>query len=373
MKRSRLALTLIVFAALMLCFACGKDRSQYQTLDPLLAASIERAVATGPLLIHPELIQRLGEHHDFVRFALFSEPGDGLPRPVIDYKHALLRPGVDADSLLGCPSGMWTAQDAGEGYVLLTNHYGKNRFRWLASQGSMVTPQSDRLPIPGGTFTAGGSKDLDQLGGLTTYIAMPVELEPFQIGRLETTNGQFAAFLNQLTEARQIDKLYDLNNPAAKIVFEGEQYRVLLGCEDYPVTCVTWHGADAFCRAAGGALPTNVQWELAARGYERRLYPWGDSFERQRTNIYGDEDGYDWLAPADSMPQGASALGTLHQAGNVYEWVAHPDRPPANGPVIGCDLRGGAWDTMDFTSRSDAVDNNRFDAANQHNGFRCAW
>lgn len=304
---------------------------------------------------------------------MFSMHDVHLRMPIIEFKHMIIQPGVEMEALMGCPEGMWTAIDAGGGYVLLTNHFNENKAGWLAPQSRATVEESDRLAVKGGTFTPGGSTNIEDLGGLTTYVSMPAEVEPFKIGRLEVTNAQFAAFLSGLEQRDNISAYYDLNHPAAKIVRYGSQFRALKGCGDYPVTCVTWHGASAFCRSQEGRLPDNVQWELAARGYERNLYPWGNEFSISKCNIYGDRDGYAWLSPAETFAQWAGPFGTLNQAGNAYEWVYNPDNPPADGPVVGCDLRGGAWDTLPFTARSDAVDNNFFTAANQHNGFRCVW
>ncbi|MDP8256743.1 MAG: SUMF1/EgtB/PvdO family nonheme iron enzyme [Candidatus Alcyoniella australis] len=333
-----------------------------------------RSLPLGKVLVAPEWYEPLAaDWPEVERFALFSRPQMRLDRPVIEYRAALIHSrSTESATLLGCPQGMWRMVYDTSGRALLLNSFADDPQAWLGEPGELEIDQRDRILISvGRLFDSGGAKfkQLERYSSVLRRADAPL----YRIGRIEVTNAQYAAFLNSLSDPALVEQYYDLYHPSAKIVLYQSRYLPLRGCEDYPVTAVGWAGADAFCMAAHGKLPSDREWELAARGVSDRPYPWGDDFDPARVNLYEAEDGYNWLAPADSMPRGAGRFGTLHQAGNVFEWI---DRAPSDSPqgkVPAANLRGGGWNTLAQSARSDRQDNNKITAANEHNGLRCCW
>jgi len=158
---------------------------------------------------------------------------------------------------------------------------------------------------------------------------------------------------------------------------------------DHPVVNVTWYDASAYAQWAGAQLPTEAQWEKAARGTDGRRYPWGDLWNEEMCNNFSDTNaigkGYHGLCatPGGSYPACVSPYGAQDMAGNVWEWCQdiydknyYANSPATNptGPEKGefRVLRGGAWGSSSITVRSacrlrESPDNTLHDDG----GFRC--
>ncbi|HQP09372.1 MAG TPA: bifunctional serine/threonine-protein kinase/formylglycine-generating enzyme family protein [Anaerolineaceae bacterium] len=215
--------------------------------------------------------------------------------------------------------------------------------------GSTLVREKDGMKmvyVPAGEFTMGSNDGWDY----EKPVHM-VYLDAFWIDQTEVTNAKYA----QCVADGACDQ------PSSSDPYFGKPY-----FDNYPVTYVNWFDAETYCAWVGGQLPTEAQWEKAARGKEGRTYPWGEEPPDGKLANFADKNtSYDWSdkavndgyaesAPVGSYPAGASPYGVLDMAGNLWEWVTdwydaayYVSSPNINpqGPTSGLSrvLRGGSW------------------------------
>lgn len=220
---------------------------------------------------------------------------------------------------------------------------------WPIGYGGRLGPDGQwLLLVSAGSFTMGND------GGVANERpAHQVSLDDFWIGRCEVTNEQYAAFLNE-TVAPDVGTWLEVSDEDCGVELIGGSYQAKNGLEDYPVVEVSWHGARAYCDHYGYALPTEAQWEYAARGPSGSEYPWGDVWDADRCCNTGNRGPGGKAAPVGSYLDGASWCGALDMAGNVWEWcadwysatyyqVSPGENPPGPDDGVARVYRGGSW------------------------------
>jgi formylglycine-generating enzyme required for sulfatase activity len=223
----------------------------------------------------------------------------------------------------------------------------------------------DMVLIPAGPFTMGQDGSKPKNGP-----AHSVDLPAYEIDRFEVTNEEFDWFVQQTGYVTYAEENSTKNwRDAAD------------GKPNHPVVYVTWDDAVAYCEWAGKRLPTEAEWEKAARGDDGRAYPWGNDFVADNGNFY--EGGIRGTTAVGSFAGGASPYGVEDMAGNVREWVtdfflayegAAADADPFFGESNRVN-RGGGW--FDGEDGEIVTTYNRNagppgTSANDDIGFRCA-
>lgn len=214
--------------------------------------------------------------------------------------------------------------------------------------------RAGRVAVPGGAFVQGSAKGDDDERPVRTR-----SLKAFVMDRTEITRSDYA----RCVSAHRCKPIPD-------------RFRQPVGSDgSLPITGVTWFDARAYCRYASGRLPTEAEWEKAARGREGREYPWGDEAACDRAN-WGNFDGEGPCAEVNPgfpvavgrYASGASPYGILDLAGNVWEWVADRyDEAPERRVV-----RGGSCCSYFVAPR--AANRNAWEPTHRDGdlGFRCA-
>lgn len=235
---------------------------------------------------------------------------------------------------------------------------------------------AEMVYIAAGSFSMGSpGKALDEDAAERPVHA--VSLPAFYIDKYEVTNAQYARFLNALHETKDAAG-HEYLGAEERLSLERVEgrWRAKKGKDNFPVGNVTWYGAAAYARWAGKRLPTEAEWEKAARGNDGRKFPWGNSMDFSRFRL-----GIDRLAPVGSMPAGVSPYGCLNMADNVWEWTSslfqpYPYRaddgredPAAEGRRV---ARGGSWSGEPFIAHAACRFRPEPAFAHYYLGFRCA-
>jgi iron(II)-dependent oxidoreductase len=217
-------------------------------------------------------------------------------------------------------------------------------------------PARPRPAVPARTaLIAGGTYPIGSSAGGDEAPAHRVRLRAFRIDRFEVTNARYARFLNDLGVRPVADAaagevtaaafrpqdagrfvegaegeqrpglLIALDDEHARIGVAGGRFVAAPAYADHPVAETTWRGADRYARWAGGRLPTEAEWEAAARGREGRTFPWGEAAPTAERAVIGRGSGE--TAPVGSVPAGATPEGVHDLAGNVDEWTSTLYRP----------------------------------------------
>ena len=217
--------------------------------------------------------------------------------------------------------------------------------------------------VPAGEFTMGSDEGDDDEQPVHRVV-----LDSFYLDTFEVTNGRFAKFV----AAIQSEPPWGFADQETPVV-DAER----------PVRWVTWLEATGYCLWAGKRLPTEAEWEKAARGPEGRVYPWGNDPPTAAQAVFGLKEGDETVSPVGDHPHGRSPYGAQDLAGNLYEWVsdwyddafyaAAPTRNP-RGPVAGTTKvqRGGSYINQPYRLRSAFRTKGDPTEHDPHVGFRCA-
>jgi formylglycine-generating enzyme required for sulfatase activity len=269
----------------------------------------------------------------------------------------------------------------------------------MASDGTVLS--GEMVFVPAGDFTMGSTTGYsNELPVHTVY------LDAFYIDKYEVTNAQFQSFIDAggyTTQAYWSAAGWSecsWGGWTEPLFWTAGTYHSGTAWPDFPVVGVSWYEAEAYANFAGKRLPTEAEWEKAARGTDQRTYPWGDSIDGSRANFVQSGDPYESSgyttpvgffdgrlhpSPLFQTTNSPSPYGAYDMAGNAWEWVAdwyqsdyYSVSPSSNppGPSTGSSrvLRGGAWNggSMSLARSACRYRYNPPYARNSGIGFRCA-
>jgi formylglycine-generating enzyme required for sulfatase activity len=264
-----------------------------------------------------------------------------------------------------------------------------SRIRWIfflslvtlavAQKEEVIEHRSGMVYIPAGEFLMGGPGETDEIPVHRVYV------DAFYMDETEVTAGQFAEFLNEMGNRVEGGVPWvNIEDLHSKISLLDGRFVPYEGYEDYPSMMVSWYGARAYAEWAGKRLPSEAEWEKAARGgLVQKLYPWGDESTHDFGNSHHVHGKDIWEKTSPVKFFNANGYGLYDMAGNAWEWCADwydadyysisPDSNP-KGPSEGTYkvLRGGSWISPLEHLRSSERFRYYPEYRNFNFGFRCA-
>jgi formylglycine-generating enzyme required for sulfatase activity len=323
------------------CLQCNPEKRPEHLVPMLESIKLASSPSETSLAFVPEMPQELPQ---------------GPLKPKLSIP-SLERPNVDMD-----PSSVFQIDTAVKSYIPETK------------DTSNIQPiQTDMAVIEGGSFYRGsmdGSRD-----EMPRHI---VHLSSFAIDIHPVTNEQFVRFLDVMGGEKDMNHNDIIRLRDSRIKRSGGKLSIESGYSKHPVVGVTWYGAIAYAKWVGKRLPTEAEWEIAARGGEENaFFPTGDDIEKSQANFFSS----DTIAVMSYAP---NLYGLFDMAGNVYEWcqdwygynyyevsIQEPDNP--QGPLQGVYrvLRGGCWKSLREDLRCSRRHRNNPGTVNGTYGFRC--
>lgn len=244
------------------------------------------------------------------------------------------------------------------------NNYGTSGWssRWSFTTGGCV----EWVTIPAGNFKM-GSLPTDPYAQTNEQPQHTIYLDAYQISKYEVTNSQYADFINNGGYTNSIYWTSEgwtwltTNNIIEPYYWSSGEFNSGLYFPKYPVVGISWYEADAYCRWLGVKLPSEAQWEKAARGIDARYWPWGNTWDPAKCNcsVNALPDTFTYSSPIGFFITGTSPFGCYDMAGNVLEWVNdwyqsdyYSISPTINptGPITGTTriARGGGYIYPDY-------------------------
>jgi serine/threonine-protein kinase len=295
----------------------------------------------------------------------------------------------------------------GAGLATALNHRSSAQLPAAEAPVRVVTPPPPPKPtcpmgmqtIPGGRFFMGSDDDLPMEKPAHNVTLAAYCMDTYEV---TTISYQSCSDRGECKRAGTTNDWDGITEQEHKTYDPLCNVRDAVGRGQHPINCVDWENATIYCKAQGKSLPTEAQWEFAARGPDGRKYPWGDETpsssllnacgkeclgwaKKNRVELagmYDSDDGYPNTAPVGSFPKGASRYGVQDVVGNVWEWVSDyyatydkEDQVDPKGPENGDEhvIRGGAWNgaypswVRPTFRYKDAADKRSYGI-----GFRCA-